>query len=67
MGHFYRIPVDQRDLNYAKYFTDGDTEITQLSEFNSNNTELLTVPQVKERLLELSYIKKELKEFGITC
>ncbi len=66
MGFYYRIPVDQRDLNYAKYFTDGDTERTQLSEFNSNNTKLLTVTQVKERLCKLAYIEGKLKEFGFS-
>ena len=60
MGNFYRVPADRRDLNYDKYFKDGDTKRTALSEFNSNNTKLLSVEEVKERLLALSYIKEEL-------
>ena len=61
MGDFYRVPADKRDLNYDKYFTDGNVERNKLTEFNSNNTELLTVEQVKEKMLELSYIKEELE------
>lgn len=60
MGNFYRVPCDKRDLNYDKYFVDGNEERTKLSEFNSNNTELLNVEQVKEKLLKLDYIKEEL-------
>ena len=60
MGNFYRVPADKRDLNYDKYFKDGNIERVNLSEFNSNNTDLLTVEQVKEKLLELSYIRNEL-------
>jgi UDP-glucose 4-epimerase len=61
MGNFYRVPADKRDLNYDKYFTDGDQERTKLTEFNSNNTQLLTVEQTKEKLLTLSYIRDELE------
>lgn len=60
MGNFYRVPCDKRDLNYDKYFKDGNTERTKLSEFNSNNTKLLDVEQVKQKLLALSYIREEL-------
>ncbi len=60
MGNFYRVPCDKRGLNYDKYLKTGDTERNLLSEFNSNNTELLSVEQVKEKLLALSYIKEEL-------
>lgn len=60
MGNFYRVPADKRGLNYDKYFIKGDTERNLLSEFNSNNTKLLSVEQVKEKLLELTYIKEEL-------
>ena len=60
LGHFYRVPCDKRDLNYAKYFTDGNVERNVLSEFNSNNTEQLGVEQVKEKLLALEYIREEL-------
>lgn len=60
MGNFYRVPCDKRDLNYDKYFVDGNAGRSKLSEFNSNNTELLNVEQVKEKLLKLDYIKEEL-------
>ncbi len=62
MGYFYRVPSDKRSLNYDKYFKDGDTKRNPLTEFNSNNTELLTVEQVKEKLLTLSYIREELEK-----
>jgi UDP-glucose 4-epimerase len=60
MGNFYRVPCDKRGLNYDKYFNQGDTERNTLTEFNSNNTELLSVEQVKEKMLTLSYIQEEL-------
>lgn len=60
MGNFYRVPSDKRSLNYDKYFKDGDTNRNPLTEFDSNNTELLTVEQVKEKLLQLEYIQEEL-------
>ncbi|MGL5207416.1 MAG: polysaccharide biosynthesis protein, partial [Acidaminococcaceae bacterium] len=63
MGNFYRVPADKRDLNYDKYFTEGNEARTNLSEFNSNNTELLNVEQVKAKLLELKYIQDELKNW----
>lgn len=64
MGNFYRVPADKRDLNYDKYFKDGDEGRNQLTEFDSNNTELLDVEQVKEKLLSLSYIRGELKNLS---
>lgn len=60
MGNFYRVPSDKRGLNYDKYFKDGDVERNTLTEFNSHNTELLNVEQVKEKLLTLQYIRDEL-------
>ena len=60
MGNFYRVPADNRDLNYDKYFKDGNTERSALSEFNSNNTELLNVEQVMDKLASLDYIVKEI-------
>lgn len=63
MGEFYRVPCDKRDLNYDKYFKDGDVERNTLTEFDSNNTELLSVEQVKEKLLTLQYIRDELAEW----
>lgn len=62
MGNFYRVPADKRDLNYDKYFKDGDEDRNPLTEFNSNNTELLDVEQVKEKLLSLKYIRDELEK-----
>ena len=60
MGEFYRVPSDKRGLNYDKYFNDGDTSRNPLTQFDSENTELLSVDQVKEKLLELEYIQNEL-------
>ncbi len=59
MGNFYRVPADKRDLNYDKYFNIGDEKRNTLSEFNSNNTDLLNVEEVKEKLLSLEYIREE--------
>ena len=64
MGDFYRVPCDKRDLNYDKYYSNGDVERNPLTEFNSNNTELLDVEQVKEKLLTLEYIRDELNEMN---
>lgn len=61
MGNFYRVPVDKRDLNYDKYFNKGMPEQNKLTEFNSDNTEILNVEQVKDKLLSLKYIQDELK------
>ena len=63
MGEFYCVPCDKRDLNYDKYFKEGDVERNILTEFNSSNTELLDVEQVKEKLLTLQYIRDELAEW----
>lgn len=60
MGDFYRVPSDNRDLNYNKFFNDGDVDRNTLTEFNSNNTELLNVQQVKDRLLTLQHIRDEI-------
>ena len=60
MGNFYRVPADKRGLNYDKYFSKGDEDRNPLTEFDSKNTELLNVEQVKEKLLSLQYIRDEL-------
>ena len=60
MGNFYRVPSDNRGLNYDKYFNKGDENRNPLTEFNSKNTELLNVKQVKEKISYLDYIKEEL-------
>lgn len=62
LGDFYRVPSDKRSLNYEKYFSKGDTERNRLNEFNSNNTELLTVEQTIEKISSLDYIKSELSK-----
>lgn len=64
MGDFYRVPADNRDLNYGKYFVEGVKEKNILNQFNSNNTKLLDIEQVKERLLRLDYIKDELENWS---
>lgn len=61
LGNFYRVPCDSRNLNYDKYFTKGDVKRSTLTEFNSNNTELLDIEGVKKKLLELTYIQDALK------
>jgi UDP-N-acetylglucosamine 4,6-dehydratase len=60
LGGYYRIPADNRDLNYAKYFSEGEEEISHLDDYTSHSTTRLNVAQVKELLLNLDYIKEEL-------
>jgi UDP-glucose 4-epimerase len=62
LGNFYRVPCDKRGLNYDKYFSKGDTERNTLSEFNSNNTQLLTLEETKSKIATLQYIQEELKK-----
>jgi UDP-N-acetylglucosamine 4,6-dehydratase len=62
MSDYYRIPADNRDLNYAKYFSDGEERISKMVDYTSHNTERLSVEQVKKLLLKLDYIQKELCE-----
>ncbi len=64
MGNFYRVPCDKRGLNYDKYFNKGDTERNPLTEFNSNNTQLLTVEETKAKIASLAYIQEELAKQG---
>ena len=61
MGDYFRIPCDNRDLNYDKFFTEGDEKRVTLSEFNSDNTRRLTVEETKEKIASLEYIQNELK------
>ena len=65
MGNFFRVPADNRDLNYDKYFIEGNTQRQEEESFNSDNTELLDVEGVKERLLKLSYIRDEMAAMRI--
>lgn len=60
LGGYYRIPADNRDLNYAKYFSEGEEEISQLDDYTSHNTERLNIEQIKTLLLKLDFIKEEL-------
>lgn len=60
MGRYYRIPADNRDLNYKKYFVEGETHISELDDYTSHNTERLDVPGIKKLLLKLDYIKEQL-------
>lgn len=64
LGNFYRVPADNRSLNYDKFFTSGEAQRNTLTEFNSNNTTILDVEGVKKKLLELSYIREELEKLG---
>ena len=61
MGNFFRVPADKRDLNYDKYFVNGNEKVQITEDYNSHNTERLSVEQIKEKLLELDYIQNELK------
>lgn len=60
MGGYYRIPADNRDLNYAKYFSEGEEKIAQFDDYTSHNTHRLNVEEVKSLLLKLDYIQEEL-------
>lgn len=62
LGDFYRVPADNRGLNYDKYFKDGDAERNTLTEFNSNNTKLLNKEEIKAKMMELAYIRDRLSE-----
>lgn len=63
MGGFYRVPCDKRSLNYDNYFTKGNAKRNTLTEFNSNNTRLLSVEEVKQKIASLEYIRGRLEEF----
>ena len=63
MGNFYRVPCDKRGLNYDKYFNQGDADRNPLTEFNSNNTRLLTVEETKAKIASLAYIQDELAKW----
>lgn len=62
MGNYYRVPCDKRGLNYDKYFSKGDSKRNTLTEFNSNNTKLLTVEETKAKIASLAYIQERLAE-----
>jgi UDP-N-acetylglucosamine 4,6-dehydratase/5-epimerase len=60
MGDYYRIPADNRDLNYAQYFSEGEEKLSHLDDYTSHNTNRLNIEQIKKLLLKLDYIKEEL-------
>ena len=62
LGDFYRVPADNRGLNYDKYFKEGDVKRNKLTEFNSNNTKLLNKEEIKAKMMELTYIQGRLAE-----
>ena len=64
---YYRIPVDARDLNYNKYFNEGEEKISGKEDYTSNNTKILNVEEIKEVLLKVDYIQEELLMYGIVC
>jgi UDP-glucose 4-epimerase len=65
MGNFYRVPCDNRGLNYDKYFNKGDTQRNVLKEFNSNNTRILNVEETKEKIASLQFIQDTLADFKV--
>ncbi|MBR1872814.1 MAG: polysaccharide biosynthesis protein [Bacteroidales bacterium] len=64
MGNFYRVPADNRDLNYDKFFKEGDTKRVLIDEFNSNNTRRLNLEETKAKIASLEYIQEELAKFA---
>jgi UDP-glucose 4-epimerase len=66
LGGYYRIVSDDRDLNYNKYFTEGQEQVSHVEDYNSHNTYRLTVAEIKERLLGLAFVQQELKG-GVAC
>lgn len=64
MGGFYCVPADKRDLNYDKYFVDGDKQLSSEDEYNSHNTVRLNIEQIKDKLLQLDYVREELASWS---
>ena len=64
LGGFFKVPADQRNLNYDKYFIEGSQKLTKVEEYNSNNTHILNIDEIKERLLKLDYVRNELKKWN---
>lgn len=63
LGKYYRVPADKRDLNYDKYFIEGCEKLSTDIEYNSDNTERLNIEQIKEKLLTVEYVRRELEEY----
>ena len=64
MDGFYRVPADKRELNYDKYFFEGNEELQNINDYNSHNTERLDIETIKDKLLMLDYIREELRNWG---
>lgn len=64
LGGFYKVPADKRDLNYDKYFIEGNEELQHIDDYNSHNTQRLGIEQIKDKLLNLEYINEELRNWG---
>lgn len=64
MGNFFRVPADKRDLNYDKFFVDGNVCLSGEEEYNSHNTRRLTIPEIKEKLLSIDYVRRELERWN---
>jgi UDP-glucose 4-epimerase len=60
LGGYYRIPADNRDLNYNKYFVEGEQQVSATEDYHSHNTQRLNVEQIKDKLLTLDYVRREL-------
>ena len=65
MGKYYRIPIDNRDLNYEKYISDGEVELNQVDDYTSHNTYRLSVSEIKTILLSLAYVQNELLDHEV--
>jgi UDP-glucose 4-epimerase len=65
LGEFYKIPADTRDLNYEKYFSQGNEKVSEVAEYTSANTYQLTKDELKQILLNLYEIQEDLEEFGV--
>lgn len=63
LGNYFRVPADKRDLNYDKFFIEGKVELSTDKEYNSDNTERLSIEQIKAKLLSLDYVRQELEQF----
>ena len=66
LGNYFRVPADKRGLNYDKYFVEGSVELSTEKEYNSDNTERLSIEQIKAKLLTVDYVRQELERFKAT-
>ena len=63
MGKYFRIPMDERNLNYEKYFSDGNEDLSKVEPYTSSNTEMLGIPEIQEKLKSIGYVRKALEEW----